>query len=79
MNGLIEQWGYENYTQDITHITNLFINYNSKNTYTISIGCKGNGQWNYPFTVVNLTNSSFELTSKSDLTNGRAYYRCVGY
>lgn len=84
MNGLIEQWGHEDYTQDVTRITTFVIAYNSTNSFTITIGAGSSttqgGQWNYPCTVRMRTNTSFELTSKSNLgDNARIYYRLRGY
>jgi len=78
-NSKIEQWGYETYTSDTTHPTYLPIAYTSKDTYSVTLGATGTGQWNYPVTIVNLKNNSFEITSKSYMANTKICWSTKGY
>ena len=56
----------------------------SNNNYTLLSGQESQPKysydvWNYPFTVYSRTSSSFGITGKSDLTNGRFNWLTIGY
>lgn len=78
-NGKIEQWGYETYTSDTTHLTYLPVTYTSKDTYSVTIGATGQFQWNYPSTVIKMENQSFEITSKSNMNGAKICWFTQGY